>query len=253
MFFKTNDINVNLLSSLELKHGFNNSDAGVRPYHALSFRIDGNANFKHNGKVTHAKTGDILFAPAYCRYTIDSCLEHLFVLHFESDTPLPTDIQLFSPDNPSYFKRKFEELHKVWSKKQPGYIYECKSIFYRILMHIEQEYMKNKYTGYQDKLNEAVDYIHEHFTAPELSVEMLAKMSAMSGTYFRKMFREKLSVSPRHYINMLKLELATELLSSGYYTVSEASEKCGFKNIHYFSAFIKKETGKSPSHLIPNK
>lgn len=61
---------------------------------------------------------------------------------------------------------------------------------------------------------------------------------------------KKYKVSPLAYINKLKLNYALELLHSGYYTVSEVSDKCGFKNIYYFSTFIKKETGFSPINHI---
>ena len=53
-------------------------------------------------------------------------------------------------------------------------------------------------------------------------------------------------MTPQKYINQLRLTAATELLQSGYYSISEVASHCGFNNINYFSAFIKKETGLSP-------
>ena len=50
------------------------------------------------------------------------------------------------------------------------------------------------------------------------------------------------------YINRLRFDLARELLRSGYYTIKEVSERCGFNNVNYFCLFIKKETGMSPLH-----
>ena len=100
-----------------------------------------------------------------------------------------------------------------------------------------------------DVFRRAVEYIHEHFCDRDLTVELLAKMCSMSDTYFRKLFKQRFKVTPLKYINDLKVKYATELLRSGYYTVTEAAEKCGFDNVYYFSLFIKKETGLSPSQI----
>ena len=68
----------------------------------------------------------------------------------------------------------------------------------------------------------------------------------MSDTYFRKLFVQEHHITPQCYINRLRLEMATELLRTGYYSVSEVAERCGFNSACYFSTFIKKETGLSP-------
>lgn len=249
MFSETDSVNINILSAHELSWNKRSDESDIRPYHAISFRTLGNAQFIHKKGVTKARTGDIIYVPPYCPYTLECESEHLFVIHFETSDILSDSILNFTPENPSYYKRKFEELYTAWSKKQPGYIYECKSIFYRILMHIEREKLLYGSLGFNDRLNEAVDFIHDHFTESDFSIEYLASLCNMSGTYFRKLFLKKYQFSPLEYINKLKIQYATELLKSNYYTVSEVSEKCGFKNIYYFSSFIKKETGFSPSEL----
>lgn len=249
MFFENDNINANILSTHELKWQARNENSDIRQFHALSFRINGNAEFTFNDESVKASTGDILFVPAYCRYRLKCESEHLIVIHFETNDPLPEHIKVFKPENSAYFKRKFEELHSSWTKKQIGYIYECKSAFYKILMHIESEYMNIKSEAINDRIKEAVDFIHDNFQNDEFSIDELAKLCNMSGAYFRRLFQKKYKTSPLSYINKLKLQLALELLQSGYYTISEISEKCGFKNIYYFSNFIKKETGLPPSKI----
>lgn len=249
MFSETDNININILSVHELSWDKRNDESDIRPYYAISFRILGNAQFIHKNGVTSAFTGDIIYVPPYCCYKLKCESEHLFVIHFETEAPISADIMSFTPENPSYYKRKFGELYTAWSKKQPGYVYECKSIFYKILMHIERERIHTSSHGPEDRLNEAVDFIHDNFTTGNFSIDELADLCNMSGTYFRKLFLKKYHMSPLEYINKLKLQYAIELLKSNYYTISEISEKCGFKNIYYFSSFIKKHTGLSPSKL----
>ncbi len=249
MFFKTNDINVKILSSLELSWERRNDSSDVRPYHALSFRISGDATFKHNKGQLIAKTGDIVFVPALYPYKLISGNEHLFCTHFTSDSPLPDTIKKISVQNASYFKNKFEDLHAVWQKKEPAYEHECKSIFYKIVTNIERNYLGKKNLKYEDKIGTAIDYIHEKYASENISVEQLAKLCNISGAYLRKIFHQRFNQSPQSYINKLKTQYATELLKSGYYSVSEVSDMCNFQNIHYFSAFIKKETGLTPLQI----
>lgn len=249
MFFKTSDINVKILSLLELKWDKRNDLSDFRPYHALSFRVKGDAVFKDKRGSVSAKTGDVVFVPANYRYNLISESEHLFVVHFTSDTPLPEKIKKFTAQNSAYILSSFEKLYAAWQKKEQGYEYECKSYFYKIIAFIEKNYLSKKKHNYGDKIGDAIDYIHENYISETISVEYLAKLCNMSGTYLRKLFKQRFAQSPQEYVNKLKLQYATELLVSGYYSVSEVSDMCNFQNIHYFSSFIKKATGLTPSQI----
>ena len=250
MFFETNDFSISSISAFKFSWGAKVAVSAVRPYHALSFRIKGNAKFIHEEDIIPVKTGDIVFVPAFYNYTLDSGDEEVCVIHFECDRKLPPKIKKFTPEATSYYEKRFNELYNVWSKKQLGFEYECKSIFYRIIMHIEKDLANSKTDLANNKILRAIDYIHENFTDHSLTVEKLAKDCNMSETYFRKLFFKSCGFSPLEYINNLRIKYATELLGSGYYTVSEVSEKCGFSTPYYFSAFIKKQTGKSPINFL---
>lgn len=249
MFFKTNDININILSSLELNWKKQNGFSDVRPYHALSYRKKGDATFIHQKEQLSVTTGDIIFVPALYPYKLISENEHLYVIHFTSDSILPDAIKKISPHNAEYFQKKFEDFYSVWQKKELGYEHECKSIFYKIIANIERIYLCKNNFKYEDKIGVAIDYIHEKYTSENISVEQLAKLCNISGAYLRKVFHQRFNQSPQSYINKLKTQYATELLKSGYYSVSEVSDMCNFQNVYYFSSFIKKETGLSPSQI----
>ncbi len=252
MFFCTDNMSFKITTVLELGWESRNDRSGIRPHHALSYRIKGNTEFIHNNDRTRVKTGEIAFVPAFYEYTQLSSEENLIVIHFLSDDKFPKTIKYFRPENPGYFERKFKELLDSWAKKQTAYEHECKSVLYKIFTKIEREIAESKITGCHDKILEAVDYIHDNFTNNDMTVEFLAQMCNMSDTCFRKYFTEFFDVTPISYIKNLKLNYAKELIKSGYYTIQEISDKCGFNTVNYFSTFIKKETGKSPSQLRKN-
>ncbi|MBO5247745.1 MAG: helix-turn-helix transcriptional regulator [Clostridia bacterium] len=248
MFFENENFSTNILSVLRLDWDIRNDSSDHRPYHALSFRIRGNADLlSEKDHSVHLGTGEIAFVPANLIYTQVAENERLLVIHFTCNERLPSSVRKFIPKNPEYFERKFTDIYNAWSKKQPGYQHECKAIFYRILLEIERQWNERRLTTANDKLAEAVEYIHDHFTDRDLTVDALARHLGMSDTYFRKLFTSSFSVTPLKYINQLRMTYAKELLESKYYTVEEISEKCGFNNINYFSLFVKKQTGYPPS------
>ena len=247
MFFRNDVISARLLTVLDLEWESQNLGSGMRPYHALSFRMEGLSTFITEQGSVDVKKGEIAFVPAGLIYNHQSGHEKLIVIHFTADQPLPQEILRFKPQNPAYFERKFRELHDAWTKKQIGFEYECKVIFYQILLEIERDFAKRERERGDDKIMTAVEYIHEHFTDRDLTVEQLSHLCAMSDTYFRRLFVTRFGQSPLRYINNMRFERARELLCSEYYTIEEIAELCGFNNINYFSLFIKKETGLPPT------
>lgn len=247
MFFDETNLDINIISILELRWEESHAYAAARPYHALSYRINGSADFTHGEKTMHVNAGEIAYVPAGFDYRIDADSEHLFVIHFDISSPIQiSEMETMTPADIKYFTRKFQSIHSVWSKKQFAYQYECKSDFYRILMKLCNEQSKQKADYTNDKMNDISEYIHEHFTEPTLSVALLAEMAGMSDTYFRKLFVTSFSVTPLKYINNLRISYGIELLRSGYYSVDAAAEKSGFANQKYFSTVLKKLTGHSP-------
>lgn len=247
MFFESSDIDFKILTVLNIDRVQDKGYSGLRPYHALSFRVLGDATFTHKNGTFEVGSGDILFVPKNYPYWIESGSERLLVVHFDTNARLPKTFKKLTLKNPESCKRDLLRLYSAWISRQVGFEHECKYLLHKVFMNIEKEAAESYSTG--DKLTEAVEYIHEHFCDRVLTVEMLAKMCSMSDTYFRKLFKERYSTTPLKYINKLKVDYAVELLRSEYYTVSEVAEKMGFDNVYYFSLFIKKETGKSPSQI----
>ena len=248
LFFTDDDLQFKIVSVLNLSWDERCEKAMNRPFHALSFRITGDAEFLYDSGSTLVKSKDIIFVPKKFDYTQNAKNEELIVVHLNCEKELPSEIVKFTTENPQYFERKFKELYSVWMKQQSGYRYECKSIFYKIIMAIERE-IANKNFHTDNRIADAIDYIHDNFMIGEISVEFLANMCGMSDTYFRRLFVQKTLMTPIKYIRSLKLNYAIELINSGYYNVREIADKCGFSTVNYFSLFIKKETGFSPSEL----
>ena len=245
MFLCDGDVSVKILSVLELSWDGVHGSIGKRPYAALCIREVGGASFFRDGEAPIVvEEGEITYTPAGQDYEKRAGVGRILVVHFCSDVPLPEKILHFMPRNRAEFSADFQRLYRVWSRKQFGYELEARMLFYKILLAAERECAAESLAD--GRLAAAHRYIHEHFADRNLSVEELARLCSMSDTYFRRLFLREYGTTPLNYIHRLRLTLALELLRTSYYSVDEVAERCGFTNIHYFSYFIKKETGHSP-------
>ena len=93
----------------------------------------------------------------------------------------------------------------------------------------------------------AIEYIKENYTKDDICISSLSEMCGISEDYFRKIFKNTFGISPRKYINELKISHAEELITSEMYTVTEAAELSGYTDMSYFSREFKKAFGICPA------
>lgn len=239
-----------ILSVLDLKWDPRKGTAHSREFHALSLRLEGNATFEYADSAVQVGAGEIIFVPKGMDYTLTAhAPERLIVVHFDTIPDIPHEFAVFHPSNTVNYEVLFRKIHQIWQYKQPGYRFGATSLFFQLLEQLSRENAKKEPQSSNDKLSYIIEHIHGHYTDPSLSVAALAGMYGSSSTYFRRIFIDAYGIPPLQYINRLKINRATELLSSGYYTVAEAAYATGFSDPKYFSRFVIKETGIAPSKM----
>ena len=60
-------------------------------------------------------------------------------------------------------------------------------------------------------------------------------------------FKKEFGISPKKYVINARIKLAESLIESGYYSLFEVAEKCGFTDHKYFSTEFRKTVGVPPS------
>ena len=240
--------NIKIESAFSLSWEKNTAYARPRNYDALSFRINGLANYQHGKQKYHVKKNDVLFVPAHYDYTLTAnAQETVLVIHFFIENSSFDKLEVFSPSNPDVFERLFTEMCTIWRSKPIGYEARMLSIFYKIAEQIAvQDYNKRLLLA-PPKLQSALDYFHENFTIPETGVESCAKHINTSTVYLRKIFHSNLKTTPLKYLNNLRMNYAIELLKTGYYNIEEVATLSGFYDPKYFSSLYKQKTGVLPS------
>lgn len=247
MLFENFASNIKILTVLKLSWDFSDADAAPRKFHALSFRVKGNAHYTLPGSEIHSGSGDVLYVPEDVGYHIKAEDEDLYVIHFEMNTLTQDTMEVFHASD--YYKMKglFVACYEEWNKKEPGYDLKVMSIFFHILQLMSTSSIDKFANPDYQKIKPAVDYIHTHFKEIDLSVPDLCKLVNMSDTYFRKIFYRFYETTPIKYMNCLRIAYAKELIESGYYTIEQIAYETGFESAKYFSTVFKGIAGCTPS------
>jgi AraC-like DNA-binding protein len=102
------------------------------------------------------------------------------------------------------------------------------------------------------KLRQICLYIQNHYHQP-LSISELSKQAGMHINTFERAFKELLSVSPRGYIEHLRLKKAASLLSQTTLSIKEISFSTGYRGANYFTAVFRKRYRCSPREYRKNR
>ncbi len=90
------------------------------------------------------------------------------------------------------------------------------------------------------------DYIKSNLTADDLSQGAMAEMAGISREYFSRIFKNATGMNYSKWLNMIRLEKATELLSRDKMSLTEVAMLSGFQSISSFNRVFHEDKGMSP-------
>lgn len=221
--------------------------------------ISGQAEFSFPKKTYLLNPGDIVFIPESAAYSLtplnnfrhytvnfnlDKKVKDIVCLqkYFEND-----DIFITHPSTPTNYATLLENLCQTWKQKAFGYELQSMAYLYDLLylLFFDSTFATKESTTSAQNLLKARDYIFRYWNK-SLSLTELSEQCNMSVSTFRHLFRATFQQSPMQFINDVKIEHAKDYLLSGFYTVTEVAEYCGFIDVNYFSRFFKNKVGLSP-------
>lgn len=227
-----------------------------RGFYGLVYALSGRAEyiFSTGNRVT-VTDGDVLFLTPHAAYSIitEAAFEH-YTVNFDvhEDTsrfgPLDKSFCLLKGENTVQIKQCFAQLTRLWMSKKTGFEMQAVGCVYELLSLFCFDYINGRNTAHYQRLLPAKEHIEQCFDQP-ITLEQLAFLSNMSVTNFRREWKKQYTESPLRYRDNIRLCYAKEYLNSGYYTVSEIAEKCGFDDVSYFVRFFKKQTGTTPGEF----
>lgn len=80
------------------------------------------------------------------------------------------------------------------------------------------------------------------------SVESMAELCNLSTTHFNRVFKQRTGMTPKNYIDNVKMQMAVEMLSSRDLGINAVAAKLGFADPYHFSRRFRQIKGHSPQH-----
>lgn len=139
----------------------------------------------------------------------------------------------------------FEEM------QQKGAHYrECvRGIVYALLFEIARfngrEAWQTIGKGVSLQLESAIEYVEKNYPN-DFKIADLANECHMSETHFRRIFQEKMNMTPVEYVNFVRVRKACELIDKTDISMEEVAEKVGFITPSTFNRNFRRIIGTSP-------
>lgn len=220
--------------------------------HSILFRTKGERIFEFDdGNVMTMKTGDVVFLPKGSSYTskkISQEATEYVSITFEADLT-DSEPSLYSADD--FLEKEYMINHFVhlWRFGNRSEKLKCYSLFYSLISYLSnidnQKYAEKK----KFKVIECgVEYLQKHIFDVDFKTSVLAEVSGISDTYFRKIFISRFGTTPQNYVTSKRLSHAKAILDNGgKQKISELALSVGFSDPLYFSKSFKNKYGYSPS------
>lgn len=242
MLYNFDELSFQILTVYRFQHKDGTFYANARPYAAISFRLRGESEFKICGKRLHASEGDVSFIPANTPYELKSLGSDIIVMHL-SDCNYH-EPEVFHPQNPGLFKLLFLHLLDSWNALHS--VNGTKSIIYDILEKMDGE---ERSAAAGTSIDACLSYIEAHFCESSLRIADVCGVGFMSQSALQRAFHARFGMSPKAYLNRLRMNRALDLLAMGEHSVQETALASGFSDEKFFSRAFKKKFGFSPSKL----
>lgn len=141
--------------------------------------------------------------------------------------------------------RRMEEALQT-EKTFDGYVAKGQllSLVGEMLSHME---LVDK-PGDQDTSKRILSYCLEHYMEP-LTLDYLAKELYLSKYYISHIFRERMNISYKDFINQLRMEHVCDMLKKEK-NITEAAYACGFSSVRTFNRVFLQSVGMTPREYI---
>lgn len=211
-------------------------------------------------KIIHFSDGTLLkagpyelhFLPKGSSYRVEQIdLGGCFAINFDLLEEINQPPFSLNFRNPEPINEIFKEAVSAWKEKKDFRNTIIRKCIYEIITKIRKEQKRNYVPTRKELLiSPAIKYIEKNFTQNDISIKNLAKLCNVSEAYFRRIFTDKYSLSPKEYIIKLRLDYAKQLLKSGQFSASDIATMCGYFEPCHFSREFSKHIGLSPGNYI---
>ena len=229
------------------------------PIERFIYITKGKVRFHVEGGVLSASDCDMVYLPSETAYRSE---------WLENATFMVIDLLLQDSDGQSIrfdespnvlfrdthgaYRGLLEELAVKADSNGPFDWLERMSLSFKLLCEMARDTNQTELDEHSRKIQSGLNYLRHNFTL-DFSTDRLAEMCCLSTGSFRRSFQKCMGATPVEYRNKLRIQKAITLLKTGEYTVGEAAEAVGIRDIKYFGKLFKRHTGVTPKAIKNNR
>ena len=262
-FAKSNLVHLQEVGQLQARSPHASTRQGLASY--LFFVVEsGSGTLEYEGETRVLCAGDCVFLDCrrpYRHYTGDD-LWQLRWAHFYGPNMAAIYKKYrerggqpsFHPENTAPYTRRLEALYTLAASD--NYVRDmqiCEGLFALLTLLMQEswhpEIVRTAGTKRQN-VQEIKDYLDLHF-AEKITLDALAEQVNEKAGHVSYLFYKYKNIRPIDYLINYRVRIATELLRSGNYTVTQAAHEVGYRDACYFSRIYKKRMGFPPTRILP--
>ena len=141
-------------------------------------------------------------------------------------------------------RRLLNIINKIRSVSDTAQFEAC-LLLLQLLIDLHKENKRSLDSNSRQKLDVLLKILKNDITK-WWTVNEMAEYCNVSTNYLRRMFREQLNLTPKEYIDRLKMNKACELLSGTDCKIEEIALLLGYKDVYHFIRRFTKLCGISP-------
>ncbi len=222
-----------------------------RKHYCMHLAFRGNAILRVNGNDHLLSPGTLFFTFPYQSYELTDSEKFTYLyITFDGDGAEKL-LNQFGICNEQAVFPDFGHLTDFWMasirRANPGNIQVLtESVLLHTLSFVDKTDIAED-IRINREFDEILQYIHNNFADPEMSIAKTADIFGFNKKYFSALFAKNMQKTFTDYLAEIRIAHAVELLKQNKISVVELAEKCGYSDPLYFSKVFKRITGISPS------
>ncbi len=205
----------------------------------------------------HAGEGFLIFPGQITTYVadLDDPWEYIWIEFDGAHVKSNLDRLGFSPASPVYqaqdedrCKQMVDAMRSLLDHRSASqfYLVACAYLFFDAFLGSARPHRSGASSRLHSfYVDNALAYIEQNYQG-DITVEDIARNAGLNRSYFGKVFRDAMGVSPQQFLIGFRIEKACELLKLSNLSVGEVGRAVGYSNQLHFSRAFKNARGLSP-------
>lgn len=152
---------------------------------------------------------------------------------------------VFKPENYEALSQIMSEIYQTSAASSLSAKYKIQSLLCEFFATLLSEADKKEVADHVTSALEIIRYNYNN----ELNIKNLADSLFLDSAYFSRLFKNRVGMSPKQYIQHIRLQKAKDLLENTDYSVKEIAITVGFADPLYFSKQFSKTENMTPTEF----